>query len=855
MDRKQKAFFFNFNKTATPAKIVFVFFVFLLAIALYFSHFTPLSAQTPANTTIDCGSRVKPLGTEFQTTRPYQKNVECNASVSETSLYCGNSLILSDEVTVEQTADPSSDPDCELLGGGKYYRCNYTVNRQTSIAIDLSDANLPILGNSELVKNSQNYNSAPDGGYLTDAEKVNEYVNWYLRGTLYTAEENKPNPKNEEDINRIINYSGPLRKLLPQAIIQKNQIETIEAAGETQHNQVVTCGGNGMGEECYKGLIPYNSQEKTIKDWNEDLNLERKIPNLINDLLSRIGLELAPELLPWNHRYPPLPFGKDMTGDRYFSDMDEIYFQKAYNEWRGNSCIIVRIPFTNLKKLFCFDNPAIKNEWSDLFPYIPLSSHEDRKGQVYVDSSGVTANDPNVEISDVSLDSTPADLYFAHTEEVADLGNLLQSTIKPESANKAVSRTGTNSYSSSAPGCYLLNIRSNPGDDLFAGEIKGDLSYTAKFYCDYLTADSDSDRVCTKNTSISLSVKTKTPKVEEVWNTLVAGSASIFKRIFPKIGENSPILGLLDIPGATSVTYSGDNLVSATNPSERSDVPAELYFPHLGGIDEYFLKGIQTALRPKGYGEPILSAAPNSMCQAGGNAPDLSGATCSLKSSAASFASGIPPTLIRLINSAATSYKVPPSLILGVMFAEGDFNMDNSGNYTKFDWTESNVQEMIKEGACMGNCDPNTFPSYGPVPFVTSNWNDYKNAIQVVAPGRKTNPCNLADGVFALAMELRSSASGNSGYLGKTCFGIQLNPGVAPPDSCSWGDTHVETAIKGWEMGGSLPNECWTQINSCNLGGIGTCSTGGDTCETVRNRYDRLSRSHNGCIWDTYKEN
>jgi hypothetical protein len=35
-----------------------------------------------------------------------------------------------------------------------------------------------------------------------------------------------------------------------------------------------------------------------------------------------------------------------------------------------------------------------------------------------------------------------------------------------------------------------------------------------------------------------------------------------------------------------------------------------LYFPHIGAVSEYFLKGIQTALRPKGYGSNILSGLP-----------------------------------------------------------------------------------------------------------------------------------------------------------------------------------------------------------------------------------------------------
>ncbi|MFZ5932680.1 MAG: hypothetical protein ACOYT7_01210, partial [Patescibacteria group bacterium] len=199
---------------------------------------------------------------------------------------------------------------------------------------------------------------------------------------------------------------------------------------------------------------------------------------------------------------------------------------------------------------------------------------------------------------------------FAHTEEVAELASLLQLTFVPQGnplSGGASSVTATEA-------CDLTNIRSNAGDDLFATKIEGALSYDAEFTCDFPASASSS--ACTKDLSVGLNVITETPKADEVWERLVAGPSAIFKRIFPKVGIGGAILGILDMPAATKVSYSGSG-VSAGNPGARSGESAELYFPHIGGVSEYFLKGIQTILRPKGFGEQIISGAEGTIAASG----------------------------------------------------------------------------------------------------------------------------------------------------------------------------------------------------------------------------------------------
>lgn len=539
----EKAFHNLLGKLLTGLNILFVLSVIFLSLSIKEARAQIPSPYVPCDNT---------RSTEFHSTRPYQQS-PCNENVTETALYCGNRLIISDKASAVQIIPPQFAPNCRFTSNGKW-RCSYTVNKTKEIEIDLSNAELPILGNSELVRNSQN-DDVSDEELLTDAERVNDYVSWYLTGTRNKHEEDEIDPKKEEDIDQLVNYSGPINKLLPWDAQTKARIDTIKEAGNTQHDQIVI-------------------KRDRITDWEK---------NISPDLLTKNTT--------WNKRVPPMQ-----------SDFkDDLKYQKSYNEWRGDSCVILPI----IRKLLCVDNPLRPNKWADYFTYIPYSSNEDRVGLVYIDSTSVTSHQENVEISNVVVSASAAELFFAHTEEVAGLAALLQSTFVP----KGNPETGNATYvDNPTESCYLLNVRSNPGDDLFAGEILGSVSYTANFSC--LMDSTDAGEPCEKDVGIGINVKTKTPKADEIWERLVAGPSGIFKRIFPKVGVGGAILGILDIPAATNVTYAG-NATFAGNPEGREGTNAELYFPHFGGVHEYFLKGIQTALRPKGYGEPILSGDPS----------------------------------------------------------------------------------------------------------------------------------------------------------------------------------------------------------------------------------------------------
>ena len=193
--------------------------------------------------------------------------------------------------------------------------------------------------------------------------------------------------------------------------------------------------------------------------------------------------------------------------------------------------------------------------------------------------------------------------------------------------------------------CSIADTRANPGDDLLGPTIVSSLTYTQKYT--YETAPhpdgckednyniSETERrsgtkCCSEyegNGYYSLTpqvtvvpnligtedvyykcatragndyptkgravVYTKTPLIEYIYDSLVVGSQSVLKRIFPK---NLP-KEFKEIPSqasflaeATGVNQEGSRVnIQAGNGSATPTI----YIPHLGSLYEYFLQGLQ----------------------------------------------------------------------------------------------------------------------------------------------------------------------------------------------------------------------------------------------------------------------
>jgi len=523
--------------------IFFLFFIFFFVLPpiSYSQNFPP--------NPIECNSTAD--NAEYHSLRPYPFS-PCNPNVTG-ALLCGNTVYVLDSITVGS-----------CCGIGQCCTCDYQIDRSGNVTIDFTNSELPIVGNTEDVTN---WDVPTDT--LSDIEKVNNYVSWYLNGVIDRAEYSFLSWKDKEDVNKLINFSGPIRKLLPQRIQDDSREKQVDEVLVTRHNQIVAC--------TYGLNIPLT-----------DLQIIA-IPGPCKDL-GIVGwvFQKKRRILEWEGHLPPKR--------EEFDEFKKYY--KEYRRWRGDICLSFEIPFLGgIELMLCFDNPANPNFYGDLYPYIPFTSTEGRVGEakkeVPTEINMGGAN--NLILSNIVYDAEDLKLYYAHMQETFELSELLKKTFVPQE--------GTGGEGETTPvgigaGCQILDIRTNAGDHLIdpgwsldKKAITGDLSYTANFSCSFCGPFG----TCTVNPVIPISLSTQNPLHDELWHNLVEGADSIFRRIFPKTGSNTPVTAPKDIPGMTTFEASSDTYTIETG--------GEIYFPHLGGVSEYFLKAIQTALRPKGYGE------------------------------------------------------------------------------------------------------------------------------------------------------------------------------------------------------------------------------------------------------------
>jgi hypothetical protein len=776
---------------------------------------------------------------EFHSLRPYQAS-PCNQKLEDLALYCGDSITIEDDIDVTYNYY-SPPPDCaegeidRKFGIDCCYRdyeyegvdyCRFYIHREREIAIDLSDAELPIMGNTEDVINSQDQNlaspsvaetgtfycdnNAMSGGCInnckqgyfpnctpgdvtgyvpclgpysptacisagpveriTNEQKVNEYVSWYLNGINERAEYSFLNPEDPADQYKLINLSGPLKKLLSFASQQWIRTDEVMDAYQSRiwsGQKTGSCTANSTGTACEcscpsgthpisecLGDVPVcttkscscevdNAQGSPIRHdqyvacvFSITLPIIGEVGHISKPCYEGIQVQQLHRLTDWFWRNPltHILVRDNLPPDPSDSQYDNNYLQYwvDYKEWRGEWCQIIPI-FGGHRFFYCFDGPQfnVTYWWSNLFTYIPFSSTEDRLGESELTT--FTIQPPHSSEFEITyaalLNQSPAKLYFAHMQETEELGEILQQTYAPKDAELPGEASLT--YVSAQPYCDLKEVRSNPGDNLFAGEITATLVYDAilhvnfyngqsengiwcetaatperppngsglggtcvpsgsRRYCDtyYPRIDCPQGTLCsvgcvdyvpvgyqcsfqtdgygncfpdnwdcaanlgpdydcygpydctgqctrpaeripdqthTIPVLVTMDTVTKTPLIDSIWARLVAGPMGTFKRFFPQVTDDRtvPVKAIWDIPGATAVKYTGEGIVHIGTPWASRPYP-ELYFPHIGGLHEYFLHGIQTALRPKGYGYPILSG-PNISPGITGGTPGVCG--------------------------------------------------------------------------------------------------------------------------------------------------------------------------------------------------------------------------------------
>ncbi|MDP2693004.1 MAG: hypothetical protein Q8O88_05185 [bacterium] len=569
---------------------------FLAFFLLLFLFPVSVNAQVPG-LKFPCDDTADP---EFHSLRPYQA-APCGDAVK--ALYCSNDLIFTEDF------DMTNKGGCTPKYETGSFPCDpqYYVGPH-NLYVQLDDSFLPIMGNTE--------------DEFDDAQKVNEYASWYLSGVNNRAE------YGENTDERVVNFSGPVQKLLPKMIQEAERIETIKKAtlndtewtdedtGETfntpqNHDQIVVCVNGNNAVPCPEG------SGLRLSNWGEGSL------SAINTFFNWLGTDI------WNHKYPPLPWQFDK----------QILYQKAYSEWQGKNCAI--LPIIGLQ---CLDTP-VSDKWADLYQYIPLSNTTDKKGAEYIKDKPQYIPSPGTEIGPVSTGKIKIPpLYFAHMQEVKDLSELLNKSYTPKDVESVPLPETTEDNN-----CSVATVRTNKGDDLFPGDenellipnVEYDITqatcnevYEEKIVPCNTPLNKPSKNKCVEiihtfdcpaQVVIKIPTGTKSPWANEIFSTTVADSGSTFRKIFPKVEEGAPVSCIADIPTITDVTYDPDiggksqkprggdlNFGVYRYPEDGAGDSPQLTFPHIGSVYEYFLKGIQTALRPKGYGEPITDGT---LCQ------------------------------------------------------------------------------------------------------------------------------------------------------------------------------------------------------------------------------------------------
>lgn len=578
----------------------------------------------------------------FHSLRPYPASATCTIT-SQKAMLCGNDFVLTETFSVT----PGQATSCEPLNPAnpaEGQRCTFQSQRLVNIAVDLSNARLPIMGNTELVPNATG-----NANQLSFGERMANYVSWYLNGAIQRAEDPFLSASQPDDASDLIDFSGPLRKSLPSSI------------------------QNGYNYKRYYLAALFNIVE--IGSYNVIPGLRLKQALLADD-----GVVRHDQIGACGSLDAPTPCYPDNPVRNLITQI-----AKAVENWYPNQNLGTITGAFNSK----FFN-GLQLEPTNAFNYIPFSSTEDLESKTRLRTTGTSITSGDVQITNLDLeilgpgnedDNLPGSLFFPHMQESYELAEQAQNTFIPKDSRAIKDNILTRDIApaQSNDRCVYVDTRTNPGDSLY-GDVQrvdgnnepqttGSVSYTATFQCEFRpTIDqnlynqcysqgyctsviacpgvgipaedgqcSDPNDVvcllpppepgvfsnpfcreqattfssCTKTVEVPLKMDVETPWADQIWARLVAGPVSVFRRFFPKTGIGAPVEEIQDLPAETQVTYGAAGIgsqVSVVAGDGRSPDSASLYFPHIGGIQEYFLNGLQKALLP--YGGSLPSGPP-----------------------------------------------------------------------------------------------------------------------------------------------------------------------------------------------------------------------------------------------------
>lgn len=602
-------------------------------------------APIPCNETYE--SRGLNDGREFHSLRPYPAS-PCPPDEQGIPMaqMCGHTMYIRQNFNVSNTEHAYR---CETISATEQ-RCYYRIDSEVQVRVDASKLELPIMGNTELVPNAIQSQSL-----IPFATRVNEYVSWYLNGTTSRAEEEDElvwtrdleNPDKsaeaKEKIDEVINLSGPIKKLLPAEIQHGRPFSFYSHLGGIPPI--------GILDHFYGGYFP-GLRGQQVDNANTVRHNQIAVCTAVEGrVLGILGGTAVPAPC-----YTERDSGRlRLTSIQKYVSSDLIVNLFGLEVWLG-------------KTNWYVPNP--------MYSYIPFSSTEDVQATLWLFPGGVSPFiDQETLRHEVENNNKP--IYFPHMKESRELASILQRTYSPAGIETAQ----TSRYGSVWPEdiewldepeyCEVIESRANPGDSLYADawdestedRITGIVEYEAEFSCvhqvpsgeqlercviECLNQNPDSEEDlgpycfqtctesrCTQEIYSTFTVNTQTPMATEIWSRLVAGSMSVFRKMMPKTGPGTPVETIKDIPAESNLSFVANTQYANPVPPEttrgtagdyaleRPGTAGKVFFPHIGSVHEYFLQGIQKALRPKGTTfRSGGSTDPSSLVNCNQNIPD-----------------------------------------------------------------------------------------------------------------------------------------------------------------------------------------------------------------------------------------
>lgn len=707
-----------------------------LVVFLFFA--TPVLAVAP------CSETTNP---EFNPLRPYPAK-PCDPLIPinrepEISFACGKSLNTEGDVIVNPgdlrcPDDPSKV--CKSL--------------DFNVKIDLSPTQIPILGNTE-------------DSSLDDATKINSYLSYYLNGTVQQSDQVPIDP------NRLINYSGPIKKLLPQQAQEdiRSTVATIPI-GDQYHNYLT-------------------SPETRLTSTSL---LSPFFQNIPFATLEDTAGEITISALPGNHQAPDV---SDLKLSIIGGDA-RIYTPHVKNIVALSQIITSIIhpkPGLNPKNPLLVSQPLAQSQGhSDLTPIV----------------SDFDISQPNNNSSVIPGRPAPTppfdsgDFHPTAYDQTCDLKDFrINSGDSLHGQSITAHLTYTQKFTPPKPGLGRV-----PAGGICIADS------------DCQTGVCQADKTCvtrTQPTKAKVAVFTKLPFVDEIYKTLVTQPDSLLRRFLPgrndKPDPNFPCSSEYLVgdggsnqtaclgnttPAAGGAAYSiiNSNVSNAKAGAGDDTGGAQVFFGRLGSLMNYILgdstenKNLQRLLRPK-ENNPTSST-----CTASSTLPSLPNQNSVCQTCNFNFPS---ESMQKIFLAAASYYQVPTSVLVGIFYNEGGLN--NRQKLTdSYIISASGPNCQVPEEDCGGHMSREG--ATGPWQFIPKYWDSISSGLANdlvkagVSDGRIPNICNFLDSTFAAAKALQQGKFGNPNYINNQCVGVSLNRGSSSANGCSWSQSDIVTAAR-----------------------------------------------------------